>query len=153
MAYKLTSVTIRTNNSHEGQEQIQNLWKDIETGKIPLLFDSEGNFQNGISPVSCYSNYESDEFGDYDLSIFSTTSNFFENIENEVQKGKYKKYDIYDESTDIGTCVKLAWEKVWSDQKNGRIKRLYTADYESSVPAKYTKDKKNHCFLYIAVDS
>ena len=44
-----------------------------------------------------------------------------------------------------------AWERVWAEQKNGGIVRAFTMDYESSVPAEYTKDGKAHCYLYIAV--
>ncbi|MCH4239532.1 MAG: AraC family transcriptional regulator, partial [Oscillospiraceae bacterium] len=36
-------------------------------------------------------------------------------------------------------------------QKSGNIRRAFTTDYESSVPAKFTKDGKAHCYLYIAV--
>lgn len=61
MAYQLKEVTLRTDNSPDGMKKIAALWKDIETGKLPLLFDSEKNFLQGLSPVSLYSNYESDE--------------------------------------------------------------------------------------------
>lgn len=76
MAYQLKEVTLRTDNSPDGMEKIAALWKDIETGKLPLLFDSEGNFLQGLSPVSLYSNYESAEKGEYDLSIRAVTADF-----------------------------------------------------------------------------
>ncbi len=47
--------------------------------------------------------------------------------------------------------ARKAWEKVWSDQKSGEIKRAFTKDYESTVPSEYTKDGKAHCYLYIAL--
>lgn len=90
MAYKLKAVTIRTNNSKEGIRKIAELWRDILTGKLPLLSD-------GIVPVSQYSNYESDEKGDYDISIVGVKHNFFEDMEKEVEKGLYKKYEAVDE--------------------------------------------------------
>ena len=61
MAYILREVTIRTNNTTEGTEKINALWRDVSSGKLPLLFDSEGAFRQGISPISRYSNYASDE--------------------------------------------------------------------------------------------
>lgn len=44
MSYLLKEITIRTNNTVEGMEKIEEVWKDINSGKLPLLFDSEGLF-------------------------------------------------------------------------------------------------------------
>ncbi|OOM15842.1 hypothetical protein [Clostridium saccharobutylicum] len=151
MAYKLKEVTMRTNNSDEGIKMISEMWEDIASGKLPLLFDSEHIFQQGISPISKYSNYSSDENGDYDLTIMSVSADFFEEMEMKVIKGLYKKYDEKDENGEIGACTRKAWEKVWHEQKSGDIKRTFTEDYESTVPGKYTKDGKPHCYLYIAI--
>jgi len=152
MSYSLNSVSIRTNNSDEGMKKIEEIWCDITSGKLPIIFDNENNFLLGVSPISKYSNYESNENGDYDLTILGVTADFFEKLESEVKKGTYKKYDESDENGDINICAKKAWQKVWTEQKNNIIKRKYTEDYESSVPAKYTKDGKAHCYLYIAVE-
>ena len=151
MAYKLNKITIRTNNSKEGMKNISDIWKDIASGKLPILFDSEHVFQKGISPVSKYSNYSSDENGDYDLTIMAVTADFFQKIDAEVSKGFYKKYDEKDENGEISVCTRKAWEKVWSEQKSGDIHRTFTADFESTVPSEYTKDNKAHCYLYIAI--
>lgn len=151
MSYLLKEFTIRTNNTPVGVSKIEEIWKDVECGKLPILFDSNHTFQKGISPVSRYSNYDSDETGDYDFSIMGVKSDFFKNIEIDVAKGKYIKYDESDENGNIVSCTKNAWEKVWNDQKSGKINRAFTADYESSVPAEYTKDGKAHCYLYIAI--
>ncbi|MBR5954277.1 MAG: hypothetical protein IK021_02485 [Methanobrevibacter sp.] len=64
-------------------------------------------------------------------------------------KGKFLKYDISDD--DILTCAQNAWEQVWQDQKNGKIKRSFVTDYESTVPGEFTSDGKAHCMLYIGV--
>ncbi|MBV4430989.1 AraC family transcriptional regulator [Clostridium tyrobutyricum] len=151
MAYKLKEVTIRTNNSEEGIKNISDIWKDIVSGKLPILFDSEHVFQQGISPISKYSNYSSDENGDYDLTIMAVTVDFFQKMDEEVSKGFYKKYDEKDESGEISVCTRKAWEKVWSEQKSGDIHRTFTSDFESTVPGEYTKDGKPHCYLYVAV--
>lgn len=92
MAYKLKEVTIRTSNSEEGTKMISEIWGDIASGKLPLLFDS-------------------------------------------------------------GHMYKKAWEKVWREQKSGDIKRVFSEDYESTVPGEYTKDGKAHCYLYIAIQA
>lgn len=151
MAYSLKEVTIRTNNSKEGINSIAEIWKDIASGKLPILFDSEHKFQQHVSPVSRYSNYESDENGDYDLTIMAVKAEFFKKLDEETERGLYKKYDEEDENVDISLCTQKAWQKVWADQKSGVIKRAFTEDFESTVPKEYTKDKKAHCYLYIAV--
>ena len=151
MSYTLTSVTIRTDNTPEGMKKIGELWADVAGGKLPILFDSAQNFQTGISPISRYSNYAGDETGAYDLSVMGVTADFFQHMEHLVSEGVYRKYDEADESGDIGACTRKAWERVWAEQKNGGIVRAFTMDYESSVPAEYTKDGKAHCYLYIAV--
>jgi predicted transcriptional regulator YdeE len=151
MAYKLREVTVRTNNSEEETKVISEIWEDIVSGKLPILFDTEHMFQQGVSPVSKYSNYSSDESGDYDLTIMAVTAGFFRKMETAVSKGLYKKYDEKDESGEIGACTRKAWKKVWLEQKSGNIKRAFTQDYESTVPGEYTKDGKPHCYLYIAI--
>ena len=151
MAYQLKAITIRTNNSPEGMKKIEDLWKDIVSGQLPLLFDSEHVFQTGISPVSGYSNYSTDESGDYDLTIMAVTAGFFHEMEEKVSKGLYKKYDYADAGGNIRLCTQKAWEKVWSDRQAGLIQRTFTEDYESTVPAGYTQDGQAHCYLYIAV--
>lgn len=151
MSYKLKSITIRTNNSKEGMQCINDVWTDISSGKLPLLFDSNKIFQQGISPVSKYSNYSNASNGEYDLTIMAVTSDFFRDLEEKTEKNIYKKYDAYDENGNINVCAEKAWKIVWAEEKSGLIKRSFTEDYESTVPAKYTKDGKAHCYLYIAL--
>ncbi|WP_294728866.1 GyrI-like domain-containing protein [Fusobacterium nucleatum] len=144
MAYRLKAVTICTNNSEEGIRKITELWEDVLIGKLPLLSD-------GIIPISQYSNYESDENGNYDISIVGVKHNFFEDIEKEVEKGLYKKYEANDENGNVEICTRKVWKNVWNDTHSGILKRAFTIDYESSVPAEFSKDGKAHCYLYIAV--
>lgn len=145
MAYTLKSITLRTDNSTEGIAKIENLWKDIANAKLPILFDSEGQFQPGISPISIYSNYEDETRGMYDLTIEGVHADFFAEMEQKVAAGKYVKFDVADD--DLGVATKLAWQKVWT----GNLNRAFTQDYESTVPGEYTPDGKAHCYLYIAI--
>lgn len=152
MAYILNEITIRTNNTVDGMKKIDEVWRDVTSGKLPILFDSEHNFRQGISPVSRYSNYSSDETGEYDLSIIGVKAEFFAEMERKTAEGHFKKYDVSDESGDIKSCTQKAWEKVWADTAGGALKRSFTCDYESSVPPEYTKDGKAHSYLYISVE-
>ncbi len=149
MAYQLQSITIRTKNTNEGIKKIDEMWRDIMSGKLPVLFDSEMNLNEGILPVAKYDNFESNENGAYDLSVIGVTSDFFVELEKSVAQGYRVKYE--EAGDDLGICTKRAWKKVWSDQQNGLIHRTFTEDYESTVPAAYTNDGKAHCYLYISV--
>jgi hypothetical protein len=40
---------------------------------------------------------------------------------------------------------------VWSDQQAGKIKRAFSEDFESTLPAEFSPNGKVHCSLYIAV--
>ena len=151
MAYCLQSITLRTANSEEGMRKIGAVWQDIQSGKLPVLFDSEHQFQEGISPVSKYHNYETDESGAYDLSILGVRADFFAQMEEGVRAGRYQKY--METGNDMGECAQKAWGRVWHDQKSGMIARTFSEDYESTVPAEYTKDGLAHCYLYTAGSS
>lgn len=129
--------------------KINELWADIMTGKIPLDFIENGVPVKGLSPVSAYSDYESDENGFYNLTVMTVDVKFFAEKEAEVKQGKYIKIDESGDS--ITECANKAWSKVWRLSASGELKRAFTVDYESTVPAGYTKDGKAHCYLYIAV--
>lgn len=149
MSYSFKSVTIRTDNSESGMAKINELWADIMQGKIPLDFIQNGIPVKGLSPISAYCDYESDEKGMYNLSIMTVSADFFAKMEELVANGSYYKIDESGES--IADCANKAWSKIWDLSANGEIKRAFTVDYESTVPAPYTKDGKVHCYLYIAI--
>lgn len=50
MAYILNEFTFRTNKTDDGMKRIDEVWRDIASGKLPILFDSEHNFKQRISP-------------------------------------------------------------------------------------------------------
>ena len=151
MTYKLDKVTIRLKNDSEGIGKINELFADIVSGEIPLLFNSDEKLIEGIAPVCEYSNYESDETGEFDLSVLAVEKVFFKGLEKEVLDGKFIKYDV--SGDDVLTCAQSAWKQVWQDQRNGKIKRSFNIDYESTVPEEFTPDRKAHCMLYIGVKS
>lgn len=149
MAYILKSVTLRADNSKEQMQKVDEMWRDIVGGKLALMYDSDGNFLQGLSPVSMYANYESDENGAYDLTVFTAPAAFFAEMDDKAGKGAYKKYDC--DGDDIKQAANKAWTRVWEDSKLNAICRAFTEDYESTVPCEYTKDGRAHCYLYIAI--
>ena len=148
MSYHLDSVTLRSSNAPESIAQIAALWADITGGRLPLLFDSDGRLRPGISPISCYRNYESDETGAFDMTVMAVTAEFFTELEAKARAGSYRKFEGVDDGGDLGLCAKRAWEQGWSDKTR---QRAYAEDYESTVPPQYTKDGKAHCYLYLSV--
>lgn len=146
MSYRLSAATLRADNSPEGMAAIAALWEDVQSGKLPLLFDSAGAFRSGLSPISRYSNYEKGAEGAYDLTVMTVTADFFPALDKQAAQGHCRKFEAAGE--DLTACTRAAWEQVWGD---GSLKRAFTEDYESTVPAEYTKDGKCHCYLWIAV--
>lgn len=88
MSYSFKSVTISTDNSEKGLAEIGMLWHDIISGKIPLDFLKKGSPVKGLSPISCYSEYESDEKGKYDLTIMCVETGFFIELEKKNRSGR-----------------------------------------------------------------
>lgn len=146
MSYRLSAVTLPSDNSPAGLAAIGQLWADVTSGKLPLLFDSQGAFQPGLSPLSQYHNYASDETGAHDLTIRAVTADFFAGLEAQVAQGTYRKFET--SGDDLTACAHETWSRVWGDKT---LPRAFTVDYESTVPAQFSKDGKCHCYLYIAV--
>lgn len=80
---ELLEIEAALTSKSEILQEDKEIWRDITSGKLPILFDSEHNFQQGIFPVSMYSNYATDETGDYDLSVLVYHRIF-------LSKGKWK---------------------------------------------------------------
>lgn len=109
MSYRLNAITIHVNSAKEYKGEMKEIWRDITNGKLPILFDSEHNFQQGISPIYQYSNYAQNDF---DLSVMGVVSEFFKQMELRVIEGFYKKYDFSDTNRDMELCSQRAWEQV-----------------------------------------
>lgn len=86
------------------------------------------------------------------LSILAVDHEFMKQLEKGCAGKKYKKYDFCSENADIAANTKAAWQQVWRDQKEGKIKRSYIEDYECTIPADYSQDRKLHCILYISIE-
>ena len=142
----MKEITIRTNNSVEGIEKIEKLWHDVMSGNTSLVLTESTLL------ISKYSNYSTNENGDYDLSILAVDCDFMQQLEKECASGKYKKYDFCSDNADVAENTKMAWQQVWTDTQKERIKRSYTEDYECTIPANYSKDHKQHCLLYISIE-
>ena len=141
MNYQLRAVTIRTNNSLEGMTQIGNLWTDIMNGKFNLDLPPNGTI------ISRYSYYESDESGNYDLSVMGVKKDFVEQLETEAKEGRFRVYRGETDDGDVAAATELAWQRVWNDTQSGELKRAFTVDYELSE----VESGKTSCTVYIAL--
>ena len=54
MSYILNSITLRTDNSEGGMAKLNEVWRDIVSGKLPLMHGSDSQFLQGLSPISRY---------------------------------------------------------------------------------------------------
>ena len=144
----MKEITIRTNTSVEGVKKIEKLWKKMFRGKISL-------FEKGdVMPIVKYSNFVFDENINFDVSILVVDYNFMQQLERGCMKKKYKKYDFcFDDFYTIPEAMQSAWKQVVEDTQEGRIKRNYFEDYGYTIPAKFSRDNKLHCLLYISLET
>lgn len=120
MIYILKDVVLRTNNTPKGMEKISQLWGDILSKKISLLPENKNEFL-----ISKYSNYESDE------------------------NGEFIKYEEI--ADDIESCARKVWARVWEDKKNNNLDRAYKEDYQLDILPMFSQDGKYHSVLYISI--
>lgn len=144
MSYILKEVILRTNNTPEGMEKISQLWEDILSKKISLLPENKNELL-----ISKYSNYESDENGEYDLSIMRRELKFLSQLEEKVKNREFIKYEEID--NDIESCARKVWSRVWEDKKNNKMDRAYREDYQLDILPIFSQDGKYHSVLYISI--
>jgi predicted transcriptional regulator YdeE len=130
---KLVGLTTRTNNKNE---------MNPETAKIGAMVGQffGGNVMGGVSnrnnpgvTFAVYTDYESDEHGDYTYFIGEEVSSF-ENVSSELQQltipaASYQKFTT--PSGAMPGVVINAWQQIWKmtpDDFEG--KRAYQADFE-----------------------
>ena len=144
MSYILKEVVLRTNNTPEGMEKISQFWEDILTKKISLLPENKNELL-----ISKYSNYESDENGEYDLTIMRRELKFLLKLDERVKNREFIKYEEIDDN--IENCARKVWNRVWEDKKNNKLNRVYIEDYQLDILPIFSQDGKCHSILYISV--
>lgn len=139
MSYCLREVVL------EDGDSVVELWRDIVSGRLPLLFDSDGQPRRGLSPVTRYTHGTA---GEVTRSVLAVTADFFQQLNREAERGHCRRFDTLDAGGDTAACARRAWEQArWA----GICPKPGAADYESTVPSEYTKDGAAHTYLYIAV--
>lgn len=115
--------TTKTNNFHdpEIQTKIMGLWE--ESGETIQRALKEGKVAACI-----YHDYASNYKGDYlvSIAIEDSRSGAFD-----TSVYQWKEYPV-DESDKLG--VLKTWEKIWEEEEQHLIKRVYAFDFESYRP-------------------
>jgi len=152
----MADLTVRIIDSKEGMGEIGVLWADIASkGKLPLMHDTTFSSVNefvrhrslAINNCEIFDKFES---GEYDITVMGTDadSDFWDKLKQKVEAGKYVVYDVSGDN--LEACSKEAWSQVWRRKERDRI---WKNDYEYTLQAKDSTDGKNHCCIYIAVNS
>lgn len=131
----LAGLKIRTNNfTHEANPAISKISPLVQRFYAENIAEKIPNRKNpGVGLVG-YSNYQSDEYGDYDFHFGEEVSSL-ENLPEwlaglTIPAGKYLKI-----SSDVGQMPAIAvetWQKIWTKTKDKTLPgtRLYQVDFE-----------------------
>lgn len=113
--------TIRTNNFNDEQvmEKITRMWKDASA----KLANHQGR------TYGLYYEYESDYKGDYTLSVAIE-----EKSDASITIPKDTNYEVFKVDTAEEHGVLKAWDNIWEMEKEGRLNRAYTYDFEKYYP-------------------
>lgn len=139
MSYCLREIVL------EDGGDMEELWRDIVSGRLPLLFDSDGRPRRGLSPVTRYA-HSGD--GRETVSVLAVAADFFRRLNEEAERGHYRRFDARNVNGDTAACARRAWELA---RQAGIRPKPGAADYESTVPPAYTRDGAAHTYLYIAL--
>lgn len=133
--YGLKERTTNSNEVSENNQKIAPLWGRFYEEVVPRL--KEGTQLYGV-----YSNFESDEYGMYDVLVGSEQE--IEGMESvTLQEGRYLKFTAKGE---IPQAVIDEWDKVWAyfDDPSVDERRTFETDFEHYV-------SQNEAYIYIGV--
>lgn len=113
---------LRTNNFRDGDvvEKIKNLWTEV----MKKIKDKKDMALYGV-----YTEYESNYRGDYTLFIGSEEAESKEELIIEEDK-----FHIFNVDTSKENGVAETWQKIWNLEKDKKINRAYTVDFEKYYP-------------------
>lgn len=121
---KLTILdTERTNNFNDAdiQGKMAALWQHN------MLAVKKASHE-GLTVACVYYKYESNYQGDYSVALCKEDSN---NGVFDTANNSWKEYPV-DSNDKLG--VIHTWQKIWSDEDEHKIDRVYTFDFEQYLP-------------------
>ena len=147
MSYQLDAVTFQADMGPEGMAKTAEIWGDIGSGKLPLMFASDGTFNPALMPVTEYTDYETVQSGGpITVTIRMVSPEYLKNLE---ARGGFRRYETESAAGSIEECSLAAWEQAQRDMAAGSLNIDYSFAVESTVPAQYAPDGKAHCTLLV----
>lgn len=148
MSYQLQAITMKIDMSPESMAQVAEVWGDIGSGKLPLMYTSTGEPIKDALPITEYMDYSGVNNNEpCTMQIRVVGPHFFGELNERAAAGEFL---VFENSADtIPECSEGAWNKVHGLELDGKLKIDYSYAIESTVPAEYTQDGHAHCTLYV----
>lgn len=150
-AFSFVGVGARTANIHEmtGKGEIPALWEKYFTEQI--MEHIPAKLRMGET-IALYSNYESDQFGEYTFSIGAAVENTTLIPEGMMEISiPSAKYAVF--TTEVGPVkdiVMQAWMGIWKWFETANVERTFTGDFEV-YDEKCTNPDQAQVDIYIAI--
>jgi predicted transcriptional regulator YdeE len=124
-AFNIIGIQVRTNNN-EAVTTVPTLWQQWHNNNI---FQKIPHKMNKAQYFAVYTDYDSDQYGDYILIIGAHVSTLTDIptgcVGRFVPSASYIKYDI---SGTVPVCIIDAWHSIWSSEISKQ--RAFTYDFE-----------------------
>src|SRR5699024_6604824 len=123
MLMRLTILqSVRTNNFTDKlvMQKISGMWKEVSGH----LTDHEG------MTYGVYHEYERDYKGDYTLSVAIEINEKTPSLE--IQDSE--RFEIFTVDSSDKQGIFKTWQKIWTEEEEGRLERAYSYDYEKYSP-------------------
>lgn len=151
---KLVGITARTNNANEMDPEKGIIGKTLEKFFSNGLAEKIPNRKKPGNLYCVYTNYESDETGDYTYFVGEAVTTF-ENLDKDfetltIPMQSYAKFNIGPGKMPQA-CIE-AWQKIWQmGEKDFGSPRNYIADFE--IYDERAHDPENSVFdIYIGIE-
>lgn len=126
------------NNSEDFSLKMGSLWEEY----FKTIYGRVNDKTTGI-PIGLYTNYSSDNNGDYDCYICSEVNSIAQEKDiatTKISAGKYAKFIVKGSAE---TAVKGFWSSLW----NMDLDRKYDCDFEEYVSGEDTENMEIHMYI------
>lgn len=145
MSYRFDEFSIKLSDDKDSFEKINDIYRDIFNGKIPLIHNNKGKLDKNLIPLAQYEDYREDG---YKFTVFADDLDTLFQIHKWINYGDIMLFE--GEGYTINEARLNAREKLMCDTN---IKRTFMNDFECIVPKKDSKDGKVHCELYVGIEN
>ena len=145
MTYRFDELSIRLSDDKEWFEKINEIYKDIFNGKIPLIHNNKRKLDENLIALAQYEDYNE---GGYKFTVFADDLDTLFQIHKWINYGDIMLFE--GKASTINEARINAREKFIGDTS---IKRTFRNDFECIVPKYDSKDGKVHCSLYVGIEN